>query len=52
MVTEDAQTPFSVIAPQRRLQSGLVIYKLFSQAQLQEPVLHCIFGNLTLLAQR
>ncbi len=52
MVTEDASTPFSVIGPQRRLQNGLVVYKLFSQAALTEDVLQRIFHNLTILAQR
>ena len=52
MVTEHAPTPFSVVGPQRGLPSGLFVYKLFSQAQLREPVLRSIFGNLTMLAQR
>ena len=52
MVTEDAQTPFSVIGPQKRLPDGLMVYKLFSRAVPHEEQLLGIFHNLTVLAQR
>jgi Prenylcysteine lyase len=46
LVTEAADTPFSVISPQRRLQSGRTLYKLFSPAPLGHE-LHRLFSNLT-----
>ena len=52
MVTEDAQTPFSVIRPQKKLPDGLTVYKLFSRAVPAEAQLLGIFHNLTVLAQR
>lgn len=52
MVTEDAQTPFSVIGPQKSLPDGLRIYKLFSRQPLEGTTLDAIFANLTVLADR
>ncbi|KAK9917016.1 hypothetical protein WJX75_010018 [Coccomyxa subellipsoidea] len=52
MVTEDAQTPFSVIGPQKSLPDGLRIYKLFSRQSLEGTTLDAIFANLTVLADR
>ena len=46
LVTEAADTPFSVISPQRRLPSGQALYKLFSRAPLGAE-LHRLFSNAT-----
>lgn len=46
LVTEAADTPFSVISPQRRLPSGRALYKLFSRAPLGAE-LHRLFSNAT-----
>lgn len=52
MVSEDAQTPFSVIGPQKDLPNGLRIYKLFSKQPLASDTVAAIFANLTVLASR
>jgi hypothetical protein len=52
MVTEDAQTPFSVISLQAKQPDGLHVYKLFSTVVLDQATLEQIFSSLTLLDQR
>ncbi|BDA40407.1 Prenylcysteine oxidase [Coccomyxa sp. Obi] len=52
MVSEDAQTPFSVIGPQKDLLNGLRIYKLFSKQPLANATVTAIFANLTVLSSR
>ena len=52
MVTENSTAPFSVIAPQRELQNGLKVYKLFSSQPLWSGTLQEIFQNLTVLEDR
>lgn len=46
LVTEKADTPFSVISPVRRLPSGLTLYKLFSEEHIKHR-LPQLFDNLT-----
>ncbi len=52
MVTENSTAPFSSIAPQRELPSGLKVYKLFSRQPLWSGTLQEIFQNLTVLEDR
>ncbi len=52
MVSEDAQTPFSVIGPQKDLPNGLRIYKLFSKQHLANATVAAIVANLTVLSSR
>ena len=52
MVTENSTAPFSVIAPQRGLQDGLKVFKLFSSQPLWSGTLDDIFQNLTVLEDR
>ena len=52
MVTENSTAPFSVIAPQRELEGGLKVFKLFSRQPLRSGALEGIFHNLTVLEAR
>ncbi len=48
LVTESADTPFSVITPLRRLPSGQTLFKLFSARPLGKE-LPRLFANVTLV---
>jgi hypothetical protein len=53
MVTEDAPTPFSVIAPIGGVDAdGLRLYKTFSELPLDADTLSAIFKNATVVALR
>ena len=50
MVKEDAEVPFSVIAPITAYENGTRLYKLFSSEVLAEEVVASIFQQATVVA--
>ena len=50
LVTETADTPFSVISPLQRLDDGKTLYKLFSERPVRH-LLHDMFADVRVIAE-
>ncbi len=50
LVTETADTPFSVISPLQRLDDGKTLYKLFSERPVRH-LLHDMFADVRVVAE-